>query len=179
MSQPSCILTTKDHTILEVMLERCLGQDDPMAALLKEKLDAARVVFGDDIPATVATLNSRITFSVDGREPDTRVISHERMQSPVGLFLPLTSLRGLALIGLSEGQLFRFAGQEGVQETIVLESVLYQPEAARREKEALTRMAPPVQKRPTLTLIQGSARTSCRPASPGPGGFDDPGPSAA
>ena len=31
----------------------------------------------------------------------------------------------------------------------------------------------------TLTLIQGSARTSCRPASPGPGGFDDPGPSAA
>lgn len=179
MSEQSCILTTKDHTILEVMFERCLGQDDPMAALLKEKLDTVRVVFGDDISATVATLNSRITFSVDGREPDTRVISHERMQSPVGLFLPLTSLRGLALIGLSEGQLFRFAGQDGVHETIVLESVLYQPEAARREKEALTRMAPPVHSRPTLTLIQGSARTSGRPASVGPGGYDDPGPSAA
>ncbi|QDZ03022.1 nucleoside-diphosphate kinase [Nitratireductor mangrovi] len=179
MSEKDCILTTKDHTILEVMLERCLGRDDPMAILLTTKLGAARVVFGEDIPANVATLNSRVTFSVDGREPDTRVISHERMQSPVGLFLPLTSMRGLALIGLSEGQPLRFAGQDGVQETVVLESVLYQPEAARREKHALARTTPPPENRPVLTLIRGGVQSPCRPPSAGSGGLDDPGPPAA
>ena len=30
-----CILTTKDFTILEVMLDRCLDRQDPMALLLR------------------------------------------------------------------------------------------------------------------------------------------------
>ncbi len=177
MSNNACILTTKDFRILEVMFDRCLGRDDPMALLLKRKLDAARVVFLDDVPTNVATLSSRVVFSVDGRDPDTRVISHDRMTSPIGLFLPVTTFRGLALVGLFEGQHFSLPGQNGVEETVLLEKVLYQPEAARREKEALDRTAVAM---PALRVVQGGIRARPDIAGAAPVRFDDPdGPSAA
>src|SRR5690606_34061925 len=105
MSQETCILTTKDLTILEVMLARCLGREDPMAPLLRRKIDSATVVFSDDVPPDVATLNSRVNFSVDGRS-DSRILAQGVAGGSVGLYLPITSLRGLALLGLAEGQTF-------------------------------------------------------------------------
>jgi regulator of nucleoside diphosphate kinase len=178
----SCILTTKDFTILEVMLDRCLGTGDPMRALLSRKIESATVVFRDDISPDVATLSSRVTFRVDGREPDTRVLSHDRMTSPIGLFLPITAPRGLALLGLTAGQAFRLGKPDGGEERILLDAVPYQPEAAKREKDALTRLATPAARRSALRVIPGafsgqpvgSERQAARPDD-----FDDPGPSAA
>lgn len=176
MSKETCILTTKDFTILEVMRDQGPGHYDALAPLLKRKIDAALVVFREDVPEDVATLSSRITFRVDGRDPDTRVLTHDRMASPVGLFLSITTLRGLALLGLAEGQGLRVPGRDGVEETIVLEKVHYQPEAARRQREPQ-----PLQRRPTLKVIRGAFQD--QPQSPaalvGADGFDDPGPSAA
>ena len=179
MSQDTCILTTKDFTILEVMLDRCHGRDDPMAHLLKRKLDGALVVFRDDVPGAVATLSSRVVFSVDGKEPDTRIVSHDRMSSPIGLFLPITTHRGLALLGLTEGQSIRVPGQDGRDETILLEKVLYQPEESRREKDALARQSSFRRSKPILRLVH-RARDGHGEAVPlGMGTLDDPGPSAA
>ena len=172
MSMDRCILTTKDFTILEVMLDRCLGRDDPLVPILRRKLEAATVVMRDDVPASVATLSSRVTFSVDGRPSDTRVLSHDRMNSP-GVFLPITTARGLALLGLSEGQRFQLRGRGGAEEDVLLESVLYQPEAARRRKEEP--LQPVLRSKPALTLVQGGEQRTMD----GAGGFDDPGPSAA
>ena len=81
MSTDTCILTTKDFTILEVMRDRSLGRDDLHASVLKRKLESATVMFREDVPTDVATLSSRVTYSVDGRDPDTRVLSPERMAS--------------------------------------------------------------------------------------------------
>ena len=172
MSMDRCILTTKDFTILEVMLDRCLGRDDPLVPILRRKLGAATVVMRDDVPASVATLSSRVTFSVGGRQSDTRVLSHDRMNSP-GVFLPITTARGLALLGLSEGQRFQLRGRGGAEEDVLLESVLYQPEAARRRKEEP--LQPVLRRKPALTLVQGGEQRTMD----GAGGFDDPGPSAA
>ena len=172
MSMDRCILTTKDFTILEVMLDRSLGRDDPLVPILRRKLDAATVVLRDDVPSTVATLSSRISFSVDGRPADTRILSHDRMNSP-GVFLPITTARGLALLGLSEGQQFLLRGRGGAEEEVLLESVLYQPEAARRRQETTSQPEP--RRKPMLTLVQGGGQTRMD----GAGGFDDPGPSAA
>jgi regulator of nucleoside diphosphate kinase len=110
MYQENCILTTKDFTIVEVMRERCLGFEDPMRPLLDRKLTTARVIFRDDAPPTLATINSRVTYSVNGRKADTRVLSHARINAPTGLFLPITTPRGLALLGLMEGHARRRAG---------------------------------------------------------------------
>ncbi len=56
------------------MLDRCLGKDDLMAPLLRRKNESAMVVFRDDVHGSVATMSSRDVFSVDGRDPYTRVI---------------------------------------------------------------------------------------------------------
>lgn len=175
MSNETCILTTKDFTILEVMRERCLGREDPLAPLLKRKIESALVMFHDDVRGDVATLNSRVTYSVNGRHSETRVISHERMNNaPVGMFLPIATLRGLALLGLVAGQEFVLTKGDGTEDRIVLEKVQYQPEAARRERGS-GRMAPAPRK-PALRLVH-EVRTQLPPV--GTNGIDDPGPSAA
>jgi regulator of nucleoside diphosphate kinase len=180
MSKETCILTTKDFTIIEVMRDRCVGQDDALVQILKRKIDSAIVMFRDDVPGNVATMSSRVTFSVDGRDPDTRIISHAKMTSPIGLFLPVTTLRGLALLGLAEGEHFTLTNRDGVEERILLEKVHYQPESARREKEALerlsTRQAPG---KPSLRLVRGAFYDRAPLVAVSTDGFDDPGPSAA
>lgn len=198
MPHDSCILTTKDFTILEVMLDRCRGTGDPLRALLARKIETATVVFRDDVPPDVATLSSRVAFRVDGGEPDSRILSHDRMTSPIGLFLPITTARGLALLGLSAGQTIRLARPDGGEEQITLEAVAYQPEAAKREKEALARLATPAARRSALRVIAGACGGRPKeaerqadglrddfddPRFEDPGfddpGFDGPGPSAA
>ena len=178
MSNQTCILTTKDFTILEVMRDRCLGKEDPLAPILARKIETARVVFREDVPANVATLSSRVTFSVNGRDPDTRVVSHDRMTSPVGLFLPITTARGLALLGLSEGQDFVLINGDGIEERILLQAVHYQPEAAKREKEALHRQPDRPKGKPLLTLVHDAFREQPPVAAAHRDDFD-PGPSAA
>ncbi|MGQ2908819.1 MAG: nucleoside-diphosphate kinase [Aliihoeflea sp.] len=172
MSTENCILTTKDFTILEVMRDRRVGTDDPLTPILERKLATATVMFREDIPADVATLSSRVTFSVDGRDPDTRVISHDQMAASVGMFLPITSVRGLALLGLREGQTFRVTTREVRSEDVLLEKVQYQPEAARRQKETLRGQSP---RKPTFKLIRGALYDNARPNAD----FHGPDPSAA
>ena len=169
------ILTTKDLTLLEVMRDRC-PDGHPLAAILDRKLRGARVVLRDDVPANVATLNSRVRFRVDGRDPETRILAYERLTSPIGLFLPVTTARGLALMGLCAGQSFVVPGGDGTEEEILLEAVEYQPEAAKRARDAIQRTPP---HRPVLTLIRGALSGTPERMRVGPGGFDDPGPSAA
>ena len=162
------------------MRDRRLGRDDPLVPILYTKLESALVMFRDDIPENVATLSSRVTFSVDGRDPDTRVISHDPMSSTAGLFLPISRPRGLALLGLAEGQAFRLINSDGVEERIMLEKVHYQPEAVRREKELMSRMTTgPRRLKPALRLIVGAVNGEPWLVPAGPDGSDDPGPSAA
>lgn len=176
MPQEDCILTTKDFTILEVMRERCIDGSDPMRTLLDRKLGRARVVFREDAPATLATLSSRVTYTINGDKDDTRILSHDRMNAPTGLFLPITTVRGLALLGLCEGQSLAYTARDGRAEIVRLESVQFQPEAARREMEAAARLATPEQRRAIFRIVGGSGA----PQAPAPHESpDDPGPSAA
>lgn len=179
MKNDTCLLTTKDFTVLETLRDRCLGGDDPLARILDRKIGSARIMFRERMPENVATLGSRVTFSVNGREPDTRIISNDRMASPVGLYLPVTTSRGLALLGLAEGQDFVLTSYEGSEERIRLHQVHYQPEAAKREKDAFEQMATPGQRRLNLRIVQGALAHPAPIAPAAPTGFDDPGPSAA
>lgn len=179
MSIKTCILTNKDFTLLEAMRERYRGTGDPLDLILKRKIDSAVVMFHNDVPAEVATLNSRVTFSVDGRDSDTRVISPDRSATPVGMSLPITNARGLALLGLTEGQEFILSNRQSGEERIVLEKIHYQPEAAKREKEALERPVISPLRKPALRLIRGSLDAPLPFASQRHNGCDDPGPSVA
>ena len=176
MSEDTCILTTKDFTILEIMLDRCRHRNDPLTPLMERKIATAQVVLRADVPPNVVTLGSRVAFSVDNRDSDTRVVTADGASAPVGMFLPITSPRGLALLGLAEGQTFRLAGREGVVESIFLEALHYQPEAARREREAMEGLLRPGNGKPALRVIHGALSDDggLRPRS-----HDDPGPRSA
>ncbi|WP_193175243.1 nucleoside-diphosphate kinase [Oricola nitratireducens] len=181
MRHDTCILTTKDFAMLEALHDRCSATSGKWRALLYRKLDTANILFRDDVPPNVATLNSRICFRVDHGDADTRVLSHDRMTLPVGLLLPLTSLRGLALFGLREGQAISIGDDEGKTEHILLERVLYQPEAARMEREEASRASLPASRRAAFRVVSGGLDVSPSFDRPRPfsGGSGDPGPSAA
>jgi regulator of nucleoside diphosphate kinase len=172
-----CRLTTKDRAILETMLERCREPHGEYAALLRRKLAGARLWLGGDIPAGVVTMNSRVIFRVDGGPLQTRIVAQSPVVGMVGLLLPVTSLRGLALLGLAEGESIRLGtGEASV--CLTVEAVAYQPEAAQREAERQR------EHRPRLRLVHDAGHgpaPAFRPAFAmrGPDGDDDPGPSAA
>lgn len=176
-----CLLTTKDFTILEAMLDRYLRRYDPMVGMLRRKLDKAVVVFREDIPPTVVTLNSRVMFRVNDGPAETRILAPEEERSPVGLSIPLTNRRGLAMLGLAEGQSATIDLADGAAETITVLRVVYQPEAAKREQQQLRSQA---RTGPFLRVVQRSDQADPRGEQrqrvlTSATDTDDPGPSAA
>ncbi len=178
-------LTTKDYTILEVMLERAIGRDETMRAILQRKISKATVMFREDIAPNVATMSSRVTYRVGDGPAETRIIAHDEMRGLVGTILPITNPRGLALLGLSEGQSMEIARADGGRETLTLQEVLYQPEAAQKRLETGGTEAAeaPRPRGPVLRVVHRSDDLPPKPApkvmAQADNGFDDPGPSAA
>ena len=176
-------LTTKDYTILEVMLERYHGRDATMSTILRRKVSQALVMFRDDIPPTVVTLSSRVAYRVNDGPAETRIIAHDEMRGLVGMLLPITNPRGLALLGLAEGQSMTIPKADGSVETLTVQEVIYQPEGARRERFKLTHGADPIPGRPVLRVVHRSDglpdKSANKIAVAFQTGFDDPGPSAA
>lgn len=180
MSRDSSILTTKDFTILEIMLDRVADPGEPIGRLLRWKLDTAVIMLRDEIPPDVATLNSRVRFRVDAGEAETRVLSHAPMGSPVGMFLPITAPRGLALLGLAENERIKVETPGGRHEYLVLERVLYQPEAERAELASRADADTPAARRARLRVVGGGMPYIRKmPLIERTDDGDDPGPSAA
>lgn len=179
----TCQLTTKDFTILEVMRERHPGHDDIMSEILQRKVSRALVMFRDDIPPTVVTLSSRVSFRVNDGPAETRIIAHDEMRGLVGMLLPITNPRGLALLGLAEGESMTIPKADGDVETLTVQEVIYQPEGARRERVKLTFGADPSTGGPVLRVVHRSDgvpdKSANKVMAAFPTGFDDPGPSAA
>ena len=100
----ACQLTTKDFTILEAMLERQNGRDDPVVPILKRKLSSASVVFRETVHPDVVTLNSRVAFRVDDGPSITRIVVQGEPRGMVGMTLPITVPRGLTLLGMAKGR---------------------------------------------------------------------------
>ncbi|MBZ9943020.1 nucleoside-diphosphate kinase [Mesorhizobium sp. BR1-1-13] len=176
----SCRLTTKDYTILEVMQERH-PRGDALSVVLQRKISSAIVMFREDIPPTVVTLSTRVTYRVNDGAAETRIVAHDEMRGLVGMLLPITNPRGLALLGLAEGQSMSIPTAQGGHETLTVHEVVYQPEAARRERLKLTGGAAPDPWRPNgpvLRVVHHSDEAQPK-AEKGHGafndGFDDPG----
>lgn len=168
-----CLLTTKDFTILEVMLDRRLGSDSALVPLIRRKLDNAVVVFRDDVPADIVTLNSRVSYRVGDQEPETRIVSHDELRGLVGFTLPITHQRGLALLGLASGGSITIPTADGT-ETLHVEKVLFQPEAAGRALDSSRRAGRKLRLVYDADALPSAMMTTDSGPCP-----DDPGPAAA
>lgn len=135
MDKPAgCQLTIKDVSMLEVMLQRHGNRDEPFTRLLRRKLSAATVVFPDAIDPRATTINSRIELSIDDGPPEARILVYGGEDAYPGIALPITTLRGLALLGLTAPQAINCERPDGSIEELRLHRVLHQPEAARRSR---------------------------------------------
>ena len=121
-------LTPRDFTILETMLADHLGGDEMLISAIRKKLKFAQIVFADDLPADVVTLGSPAAFTVARQWPQ------ERRLVPIEQYVPgqdhqtLASLRGVGLLGQSEGDSVELGYGTRV-ECLEIHKVLYQPEA--------------------------------------------------
>jgi regulator of nucleoside diphosphate kinase len=159
-------LTAKDFTYLQSLLNsKDFGQ--PYLNLMREKLGGATLLLDHTIDHRIATIESRVEFSVDGEFMEQRVLTRDEKSSTHGLALPITTLRGLALLGLRERDVFRLRKPNGAAESLRLIKVAYQPEAARRTSPATV---VPFQPRWMKSLAESDGK---------PDPLDDPGPGAA
>lgn len=130
-STPRCCVTAKDFTILENMLKRTPPYNEGLLRLLRRKLAMATVLLPEDIAPQVATLNSRVEYRIDGGRTECCVLVRGEDNASRGLTLPISTLRGLALLGLTAGDSVSIERPDGHSETVFLENVAYQPEGAR------------------------------------------------
>ncbi|HWK39618.1 MAG TPA: nucleoside-diphosphate kinase [Hyphomicrobium sp.] len=129
-----CFLSTKDFTALETLLEHEAYREDAFLRLLRNKLSTATVMLQEDMGPDIATIDSRIDYVIDGRQSDSRILVVGRENTLSRFSLPITTLRGLALLGLIAGDTVTVARPEGGVEELHLERVAFQPEADRRER---------------------------------------------
>ena len=130
-----CRMTAKDFQICCGMLRTLAGTASPLVPLLQQKIDAVMVVAAERLDPLVVTLNSRVEFAVDDGAAETRiVVQSEFRHGLVGLTLPITTARGLALLGVRQGQSSLFE-EHGRTRSLRVRRVLYQPEARRFMRE--------------------------------------------
>jgi regulator of nucleoside diphosphate kinase len=167
-------LTSKDLYLLEALRSRCLEPGSAYGRLLAEKIDTARMVLGEDIDPDRVTLNTRLRYRIDGGRPARCLLVQSDLHGVVGLALPITTMRGLALLGLGVGDTLAITLSNGLSERVEVVSVEHQPEAARRARDLKAIQA---SARPALRLVHSAEPLSSPTAwrrRP-----DDPGPSAA
>ncbi|HSS40367.1 MAG TPA: hypothetical protein VLT58_16485, partial [Polyangia bacterium] len=113
-----CVLTTRDYAMMEDFLDSGAYVGEGVAALARRKLAGAMIVFPDDVPPDVATVNSRIAFTVGDRPAETRVLVRDAGHRVSGAALRVDTLRGMALLGLEADEHVVLERPDGSSETL-------------------------------------------------------------
>ena len=107
------------------------GAPPSREALLDELLDSAEIVEGAQIAANVVTMNSRVTLVDEGSGGSLTWTVVYPQHADIGAGrLNVFSPAGLALRGAKRGDTVRFTPPGGSTQTLKIEKVLFQPEAA-------------------------------------------------
>lgn len=121
MERISCRLAAKDYAALAALLE------DPAEAaqardLIARKLAEAEILLGTPPDAGVARIGSRVLFRINDSPVYERTLVLSST-APLRAELPVTLPRGLALLGLAEGQSADVPGADAF-ETVFLDAVI-------------------------------------------------------
>lgn len=143
----ACCLTSRDFALLESLLHRrsAFGPalPPPLAHLVRTKLSHARLVLPADVGEDVATLNSRVVFSVDRRPDEMRVLVHADNHYALGQGLGIDTVLGATLLGMRAEQDAILLHADGTAGHVLLKHVAYQPEAARQRQRQDSRSRGP------------------------------------
>ncbi|MCO6417650.1 hypothetical protein JYK14_15990 [Siccirubricoccus sp. KC 17139] len=143
------VLSVRDFTALERFARLRLSPTGVVYAALLTKLEQSRMLPVDAAVPSIASLGSRVVFSVDGGTAEGRVLVLPPQHSPAGWTLPVTAPHGLALLGHAAGAAVTAIRRDGTAETLRLIAVTHEADAAagdpandRREAEETGADAP-------------------------------------
>jgi regulator of nucleoside diphosphate kinase len=168
------VVTARDFMVLEELARLWLRPHEPAARALVEKLERCHVVPPDAVATDVVTLNSRVVFNAEGGEAEARVLVHPGEHAVPGWSLPVTTPRGLAILGRRAGSTVTAERHGTGAERIRILSVAYQPEEAARRRRATTPDAAASSPPSFLRKPAGARSAGRRP----PHGGEDPPPAA-
>ncbi|HLP70454.1 MAG TPA: hypothetical protein VK181_23355 [Rhizobium sp.] len=176
MGQNPGMLAARDRYVLERLLQDWPSVEKEWLALLRRKLSARHLPADASMPAGLATIDSRVSFRAANGFTGTRTLCLAGTYAPGSAFLPVTTLYGLALVGLREGEVMGFDRPDGGRDWIMLEKLLFRPGAM---QDVVQKPRPS----PALALRFTPAGLSERVFSPanqnGRGPDDGPGPCVA
>lgn len=137
--RPQIVLTTEDFNRLSALLTSRVAQyvsGSERLAELRNELQRARVVASADVPDDVVTMNSIISFrDLDTDELETYTLVYpgeaDIAQGRLSVLAPV----GTAILGFRVGDEVRWGVPAGWRK-LRIESLIYQPEQARRSTEA-------------------------------------------
>lgn len=132
MQERIIYLTRYDAQRLDAMLEQASDavRDRADVAQLEEELARANVVDAKDVPANVVTMNSKVALRDEktGDVQEYMLVFPQDANLEQGKLSVMTPI-GTALIGYAEGDVIEWPVPSGMRR-LVIEKVLYQPEAA-------------------------------------------------
>ncbi len=167
-------LTAADVNVLMSLLEHYSDTPTAYTVLLRDKLNHASIFFGEDVPADVVTIDSRLEFSVDGVPMGPHVLVKSSPEDLPNFALSIHSMRGLALLGLAVGESVEIITDEGGRQTLRIDRILFQPEEQRRSEHVTAN-----ERHETIDRAPQVISFRPRQRSTGYRLDDDPGPSAA
>ena len=129
-NRPLILISERDLERLEGMLAS-LRDDQPGVEALREELDRAQILPSEEMPGDVVTMNSRIRFVVEpaGKEMEMTLV-YPRDFTGAPDQLSVTTLAGVAVLGLAVGQQIEWLAPNGQTVRARIVDVAYQPERA-------------------------------------------------
>lgn len=142
MKNRTIIVTREDHAKLQALLDEADGllrNDLKALRVLADKLNDARIVAPDEIPADVITLYSRAELLDldEDEELDLTIVppyESDASQNKISVLAPI----GVGMLGYRVGDVFEQSTPRGACRFQIL-GVLYQPEAAQANASSSTR----------------------------------------
>lgn len=125
------VLTSTDFARLEIF---AFDETGPMRKALIAKLAEGRIVSGDKIPASVATIGSVLRYRVGGGVVERRTLTLPANAKPNGQFVSVVAPVGLALLGRKAGETVVLDLPGGSRLSVELIEVEFQPEAEVRRR---------------------------------------------
>ncbi len=122
------ILSTDDHDRLQAMMCTMIGARTPLAHLLRRKLGSAIVMLPGDISPDIVTSGRQVRFRTGRHKRDERRLVWDGRGDEGEL--PLSTTRGLSLLGLATGQSISFLNDRRRTETLTVEFVFPEQVAA-------------------------------------------------
>jgi regulator of nucleoside diphosphate kinase len=128
---PSLIVSSRDLTRLEALLDSPVLSRHPAALALMDELNRAEVLPPERIPAGVVTMHSRVECEdiASGEKHVLTLVYPNEADVERGRVSVLAPV-GTALLGLSVGQSIDWQAPGGRPLKLRVKSVHYQPEAA-------------------------------------------------